>query len=113
MIFLKKILDLTKILLIAFIFSLVIDFFLGSKILKYFDKRLIFKKSGFSGFPGKVKINNKFIKKAENLVNLKINIKTNPNYYDKYNFYRDLSWKVKNVAGFLNYVVKKKLIKMH
>ena len=37
MIFLKKIFDLIKILLIAFIFYLVIDFFLGSKILKYFD----------------------------------------------------------------------------
>ena len=37
MIFLKKLFDLAKILLITFIISLVIDFFLGSKILKYFD----------------------------------------------------------------------------
>ena len=37
MIFLKKLFDLAKILLFTFIFSLVIDFFLGSKILKYFD----------------------------------------------------------------------------
>ena len=37
MIFLKKLFNLVKIILITFIFSLVIDFFLGSKILKYFD----------------------------------------------------------------------------
>ena len=37
MILVKKLLDLLKILLITFVFSLVIDFFLGSKILKYFD----------------------------------------------------------------------------
>ena len=37
MILVKKLLDLIKILLITFVFSLVIDFFLGSKILKYFD----------------------------------------------------------------------------
>ena len=80
--------------------------------LKYFDKSLIFKKSGFSGFPGNVKIDNKFIKKTKKFVNLRTNIETNPNYYDKYNFNRDLSWKIKNVAGFLNYLTKNKLIKM-
>ena len=37
MILVKKLLNLLKILLITFVFSLVIDFFLGSKILKYFD----------------------------------------------------------------------------
>ena len=37
MILVKKLLDLIKILLITFVFSLTIDFFLGSKILKYFD----------------------------------------------------------------------------
>ena len=37
MILVKKLLDLIKILLITFVFSLVVDFFLGSKILKYFD----------------------------------------------------------------------------
>jgi len=37
MILVKKLLDLIKILLITFVFSLIIDFFLGSKILKYFD----------------------------------------------------------------------------
>ena len=37
MILVKKLLDLLKVLLITFVFSLVIDFFLGSKILKYFD----------------------------------------------------------------------------
>ena len=45
MIFLKKIFILIKIFFITFIFSLIIDFFIGSKILKYFDP--FFAKSQF------------------------------------------------------------------
>ena len=41
----KKLFDLVKILFVTFIFSLVIDFFFGAKILSYFDS--FFAKSQF------------------------------------------------------------------
>ena len=70
--------------------------------LKYFDKKLIFKKSGFSGFPNSLKIKSKYKNKVIKFVNYNKNNKKNASYYDINNFNRDLNWKINNVAGFLN-----------
>ena len=70
--------------------------------LKYFDKKLIFKKSGFSGFPNSLKIKSKYKNRVIKFINYDKNNKNKANYYDKNNFNRDLNWKINNVAGFLN-----------
>jgi asparagine synthase (glutamine-hydrolysing) len=69
--------------------------------LKYFDKKLLFKKSGFSGFPSSIKIkgSNSII---SNLFGLKKHIPQSKFYYDKKNFSRDYQWKLTNIAIFLD-----------
>ena len=68
-------------------------------VIKYFDKRMVFKKEGFSYFPEtlyKKNINlNKFIKNIEIL-------KENSFYYDNLNYSRDLEWKISNINMFFN-----------
>ena len=74
-------------------------YILKKLFIKYFDKRMVFKKEGFSGFPEalyKKNINlNKFIKNIEIL-------KENSFYYDNSNYSRDLEWKVSNINMFFN-----------
>ena len=68
---------------------------------KYLDDNLIFKKSGFSGFPNSLKINRKLAKeKISKILNVKFK-KVN-NYYDQKNFKRDMDWKILNTNFFLN-----------
>lgn len=71
---------------------------------KYFDKNLILKKEGFSGFPEVFyKKNNFDINKIISKNNFKLH---NNMYYDQKNYKRDLSWKISNIELFLknNYI---------
>ena len=74
-------------------------YILKKLFMKYFDKKLILKKEGFSGFP------EVFYKKYNDLSNIiprdSIRIK-NKNYYDVKRYKRDLSWKISNLALFIN-----------
>tara|TARA_A100000164_G_scaffold379253_1_gene423013 strand:- start:452 stop:2227 length:1776 start_codon:yes stop_codon:yes gene_type:complete len=71
--------------------------------LKYLNKNLIFKKSGFSGFPNTVKIN-KY--KSLKILKKKINIcYKNKKKYQR--FKREINWKIINSAKFLQMVEKK------
>ena len=71
---------------------------------KYFDKKLILKKEGFSGFPEVFyKMKNDNINKIMSKNNFRHN---NTMYYDQKNYKRDLSWKISNIELFLknNYI---------
>ena len=68
---------------------------------KYLDSELIFKKTGFSGFPNSLKINKKKTKKKIlNLLDFKF--QKFSNYYDQNNFKRDMNWKIINTNNFFN-----------
>jgi len=68
---------------------------------KYFTKKLIYTKSGFSGFPSDVKID--AIKVKEQIENyLKIRLKKMAKYYDQKNLARDFYWKLLNLSKFFN-----------
>jgi asparagine synthetase B (glutamine-hydrolysing) len=68
---------------------------------KYFDKKLIFSKSGFSGFPNSIKLNKKNAKKRISKF-LKLKFKNGSRNFDKKNISRDLNWKIINTNNFLN-----------
>ena len=71
--------------------------------LKYFNKDLIFKKSGFSGFPNSVKVNKKkYLKILKEKINLSYKKTKKTNKYR-----RDINWKIINSAKFLQMVEKK------
>ena len=74
-------------------------YILKKLFVKYYDKKLILKKEGFSGFP------EVFYKKYNDL-NKIISINEirneNKNYYDTKKYKRDLSWKISNLALFIN-----------
>ena len=74
-------------------------YILKKLFVKYFDEKLILKKEGFSGFP------EVFYKKYNNLSKIisknEIRFK-NKNYYDSKKYQRDLSWKISNLALFIN-----------
>tara|TARA_B100000767_G_scaffold275165_1_gene310782 strand:- start:1129 stop:2901 length:1773 start_codon:yes stop_codon:yes gene_type:complete len=74
---------------------------------KYFDKKLVFTKQGFSGFPNSLSKNYKFLL-TKNIISSKINkINKKNNYYDLKNKKRDLNWKLINSENFLlNYFNK-------
>ena len=68
--------------------------------IKYFNKRLVFQKSGFSGFPSQIKMNYKNEKKKiENLFETKFD--KNIPYYDRKNYFRDIYWKILNLSMFI------------
>ena len=68
---------------------------------KYFDKKLIFSKSGFSGFPNSIKLNKKNSKKKiSKFLNLKF--KKGSRNFDKKNISIDLNWKIININNFIN-----------
>lgn len=71
---------------------------------KYFDKKLIFKKSGFSGFPNSLKYKNDLYPLTRDMIgiNQKKLYKYKKSYYDKKNFLRDMEWKLINTENFLN-----------
>ena len=74
-------------------------YILKKLFVKYFDKKLILKKEGFSGFP------EVFYKKYNDLSKIisKNEIRNeNKNYYDSKKYKRDLSWKISNLALFIN-----------
>ncbi|MDA9077517.1 asparagine synthase-related protein [Candidatus Pelagibacter sp.] len=71
---------------------------------KYFDKKLIFKKAGFSGFPNSLKYKNNMYPLTRDIIGInqkKLN-KYKKSYYDKNNFLRDMEWKLINTENFLN-----------
>ena len=77
--------------------------FLLKKIFsKHFNKKLIFKKEGFSGFPDSL---TKVLKNKDFLITKKLlninDIKNNLAYYDKKNYKRDIIWKLTNTEFFL------------
>ena len=71
--------------------------------IKYFFKKLLLKKVGFSGFPEV--FYNRDINLNNFVPNRQIKLENN-NYYDKTNYKRDLSWKISNLELFLknNYI---------
>ncbi len=71
---------------------------------KYFDKKLIFKKAGFSGFPNSLKYKNDMYPLTRDMIgiNQKKLYKYKKSYYDKKNFLRDMEWKLINTENFLN-----------
>ena len=74
-------------------------YILKKLFVKYFDKKLIFKKEGFSGYP------EVFYKKYNDLskiISKNEIISENKNYYDAEKYKRDLSWKISNLALFIN-----------
>ena len=78
-------------------------YILKKLFIKYFDRNLILKKEGFSGFP-EVFYNRDF--NLNSFVPNRIIKLKNNNYYDKKKYKRDLSWKVSNLELFLknNYI---------
>ena len=78
-------------------------YILKKLFIKYFDRNLILKKEGFSGFP-EVFYNRDF--NLNSFVPNRIIKLENNNYYDQKNYKRDLSWKVSNLELFLknNYI---------
>jgi asparagine synthase (glutamine-hydrolysing) len=77
-------------------------FLLKKIFLRYFNKKLIFKKEGFSGFPESLTkvLKNKDFFITKKLLNIN-NIKSNLAYYDKKNYKRDIIWKLTNTEFFL------------
>jgi len=73
-------------------------YILKKLFIKYFDKKMIFKKEGFSGFPEALhKKNfelNKYLKDIEVL-------QKSLSYYDQQNYDRDLNWKISNIEIFI------------
>ncbi len=71
---------------------------------KYFDKKLIYKKAGFSGFPNSLKYKNNKYPLTNDIIgiNQKKLYKYKKFYYDKKNFLRDMEWKLINTENFLN-----------
>jgi len=78
-------------------------YILKKLFIKYFDKKLLLKKEGFSGFPEV--FYNRDINLNNFVPNRQIKLENN-NYYDKTNYKRDLSWKISNLELFLknNYI---------
>ena len=68
--------------------------------IKYFDKKLVLEKEGFSGFPEVLNQNVNF-KKIFNFWKYKLKA-NNLSYYDKNNYNRDKLWKVTNINIFLS-----------
>ena len=71
-------------------------YILKKLFIKYFNKNLIFKKEGFSGFP-------EVFYNSYNNLSKKLNfsfLKKPSNYYDVENYNRDLSWKMSNLDLF-------------
>ena len=71
---------------------------------KYLNKKLIFKKMGFSGHPNSMRnINNIYplTQKICGINDKKLNL-SKKFYYDKKNFYRDMEWKLINSERFLD-----------
>lgn len=76
--------------------------------IKYFNKRLVFQKYGFSGFPSQIKINYKAEKKKiENFFEMKFD--KNIPYYDRKNYFRDVYWKIVNLSFFIKIFGKKSI----
>ena len=78
-------------------------YILKKLFIKYFDKKLILKKEGFSGFP---EVFNKTDGYLNSFVPKSIIKSDNNNYYDQKNYKRDLSWKISNLELFFknNYI---------
>ncbi len=81
--------------------TLLQKYILKKLFIKYFDKKLIFPKSGFSGFPNTIKLNKNIAKKKiAKFLNLRF--KKGYRNYDQKNMARDLNWKLININNFLN-----------
>ena len=88
--------------------KMLIQKYIFKKIfIKYFDKRLVFQKSGFSGFPSQIKMNYKNEKeKFEKFFETKFD--KNIPYYDKKSYFRDIYWKIVNLSMFFKIFGKNK-----
>ena len=76
-------------------------YILKKLFIKYFNKKLIFPKYGFSGFPNTIKMNKNIAKqKIAKFLNLRFK-NLSRNHYKK-NELRDLNWKIININSFLN-----------
>ncbi len=77
-------------------------FILKKLFIKYFSKKLIFGKEGFSGFPNDTikKIDYEVINKSLKLKKEILNF-NNYDFKDNKNFKRDIEWKLKNIQNFL------------
>ena len=78
---------------------------------EYFDKKLIFVKQGFSGFPNALKNKNdnysltkKVLKIDKNLLLRNIQL-----YYDSKNLKRDIEWKLINCEKFFDNFLNKRM----
>ena len=72
---------------------------------RYLNESLILEKTGFSGFPNKIKNSKSKFDKVKKLINVKKYEKLKfKNYYDKSNSKRDMNWKKKNLEKFLEFV---------
>lgn len=71
---------------------------------KHFNKNLIYKKSGFSGFPNTLKKKNNNYPLTNSLIDISFKkiLRNKKKYYDLKNFSRDMEWKLINVENFLN-----------
>jgi asparagine synthase (glutamine-hydrolysing) len=71
---------------------------------KYFDKKLIFSKQGFSGFPNALKAKRKKYELTKKVLKIEksLLLKNIRSYYDKKNKSRDMEWKMINSERFLN-----------
>jgi len=73
-------------------------YILKKLFIKYFDKKMIFKKEGFSGFPEALHKKNFELNKY--LKNIEV-LQKSLSYYDQQNYDRDLNWKISNIEIFI------------
>ena len=73
-------------------------YILKKLFIKYFNKKMIFKKEGFSGFPEALHKKNLELNKY--LKNIEV-LQKSLSYYDPQNYDRDLNWKISNVELFI------------
>ena len=71
---------------------------------KYFHQKLIYVKSGFSGFPNSLRTKKSYYPLTNNAISINIKKlnKYRNFYYDKKNYFRDMEWKLINNENFLN-----------
>ena len=75
---------------------------------RYFNKKLIFGKQGFSGFPNALKNKNNNYRLTKKVLKIDKNLllKNIQLYYDNKNLKRDIEWKLINSEKFFNNFLK-------